>query len=100
MKWLDRNNVNYRLIDIVTDPPLKKFLEMALVQFSFNKKKLFNTRGKSFQLLDFDINDLSDEKIIELLSKNGRLINRPFLLINESKLLLGFNESEYVKYCK
>ena len=99
-KWLDQHNINYRLIDIVKEPPLKNFLELALKQFSFDKKKLFNTRGKSFQSLDFDINDLSNEKIIELLSNDGKLIKRPFLIINESKLILGFNDSEYTSNLK
>ena len=94
-KWLDQNNINYQLIDIVREPPSKKFLELALRQFSFDIKKIFNTRGKNYKLIKFDIHDLTKEKIIELLSNDGRLIKRPFLIINESKLILGFNESEY-----
>ncbi|ABM71785.1 putative arsenate reductase [Prochlorococcus marinus str. MIT 9515] len=94
-KWLDQNNINYKFIDIVKEPPSKKFLEIALIQFSFDIKKIFNTRGKSFKLIDFDIFDLTKKKIIELLSNDGKLIKRPFLIINESELILGFNESEY-----
>ena len=94
-KWLDQNNINFELIDIVKQPPSKEFLELALIQFSFDIKKIFNTRGKSFKSIDFDIFDLPKRKIIELLSVDGKLIKRPFLIINESNLLLGFNESEY-----
>ena len=94
-KWLNQNNIKYQLIDIVKDPPLKKYLELALIQYSSDKKKIFNTRGKSFKLIDFDILDLTKKQIIELLSNDGKLIKRPFLIINESKLILGFNESEY-----
>ena len=54
-KWLDQNNINYQFIDIVKEPPSKKFLELALIQFSFDIKKIFNTRGKSFKSIDFDI---------------------------------------------
>ena len=94
-KWLDQNNIKYQFIDIVKEPPSKKYLELALNQFSLDIKKIFNTRGKSFKLIDFDILELTKEKIIELLSNDGKLIKRPFLIINESKLILGFNESEY-----
>ena len=94
-KWLDQNNINYQFIDIVKEPPSKKFLELALIQFSFDKKKIFNTRGKSFKSIDVDILDLTNEEIIELLSNDGKLIKRPFLIINENRLILGFNESEY-----
>ena len=94
-KWLDQNDINYQFIDIVKEPPSKKFLELALIQFSLDIKKIFNTRGKSFKSIEVDIFDLTKKKIIELLSSDGKLIKRPFLIINESKLILGFNESEY-----
>ena len=94
-KWLDQNHINYEFIDIVKQPPSEKILELALIQFSSDIKKIFNTRGKSFKSIDFDVFDLTKEKIIKLLSNDGKLIKRPFLIINESKLLLGFKESEY-----
>ena len=94
-KWLGLNNINFKFVDIVKDPPSKYYLELALNYLLLDKKKIFNTRGKSFKLLDFDIKELSNKKIIELLSKNGKLIKRPFLIINETKFLLGFNETEY-----
>jgi len=99
-KWLDQNKINYQFIDIVKQPPSKKFLELALMQFSLDVKKIFNSRGKSFKSLDFDVMDLTKNKIIELLSNDGKLIKRPFLIINESKLILGFNESEYIANLK
>ena len=94
-KWLDQNNINYEFKDIVKEPPSKEFLELALIQFSDDIKKIFNTRGKSFKSIDFDICDLTKKKIVELLLKDGKLIKRPFLIINETKLILGFKESEY-----
>tara|TARA_S200000501_G_scaffold54335_1_gene44440 strand:+ start:290 stop:646 length:357 start_codon:yes stop_codon:yes gene_type:complete len=94
-KWLDQNNIDYQFIDIVKEPPSRNFLELALVQFSLDIKKIFNTRGKSFKSIDFDIFDLTNERIIELLSNDGKLIKRPFLITQECRLILGFNESEY-----
>ena len=99
-KWLDQNNINYQLIDIIKEPPSKKFLELALIQFSLDRKKIFNTRGKSYKAIDIDILDLTKKRIIELLLNDGKLVKRPFLIINESKLILGFNESEYMANLK
>ena len=99
-KWLEQNNVKYKLINIVLNPPSKEFLQLALTHFANDKKKIFNTRGKSFKSMDFDIKNLSNKKIIELLYNDGKLIKRPFLIINECKFLLGFNESEYVEQFK
>ena len=94
-KWLDQNNINYGFIDIFQEPPSKEFLELALIKFSFDMKKILNTRGKSFKSIIFDIFDSTKRKIIEILSNNRNLIKRPFLIINKSKLTLGFKESEH-----
>ena len=94
-KWLDQNNINYQYKDIIKEPPPKKILELALIQFSHDIKKVFNVRGKSFKSIDFNILDLEKKKIIEYLSNDGKLIKRPFLVVNESKLILGYDESEY-----
>jgi len=96
-KWLDKKGLEYQLIDIVKEPPLLDFLNLALEQYSADKKRIFNTRGKSFKLLKIDINGLSNEEIIQLLLSDGKLIKRPFLIYEEKKIILGFNEIEYVK---
>ena len=99
-KWLDQNNINYQFIDIIKETPSKKFLELALIQYSSDIKKIFNTRSKSFKSIEFDIISLRKKEIVELLSNDGKLIKRPFLIINESKLILGFNDSEYTSNLK
>ena len=96
-KWLDKKGLEYQLIDIVKEPPLLVFLNLALEQYSTEKKRIFNTRGKSFKSLNIDINVLSNEEIIQLLLKDGKLIKRPFLIYEEKKIILGFNEIEYIK---
>ena len=94
-KWLDKKDLEYNLIDIVKEPPLLEYLNLALEQYSEDKKRIFNTRGKSFKSLNLDINVLSREEIIQLLLSDGKLIKRPFLIYDEIKLILGFNEIEY-----
>ena len=93
-KWLAQNNVKYISKDIVEEPPSKNLLEKALLLLP-ERKKIFNTRSKSFKFLDYDINDLSNKQIIDLLSNDGKLVKRPFLVIENSIFILGFNETEY-----
>ena len=97
MKWLDNKNVKYYLIDIVKEPPSSKYLNLALEQNSADNRRIFNTRGKSFKSLNLDIDYLSKEEIIQLLSSDGKLIKRPFLVYEEKKVILGFKEIEYDK---
>ena len=96
-KWLKSKDFEFQLIDIVKEPPLVNYLNLALEQYSEDKKRIFNTRGKAFKNLNLDIYGLSKEEIIQLLLSDGKLIKRPFLVYEEEKVILGFNEIEYVK---
>ena len=96
-KWLESKDLKFQLIDIVKEPPLDDYLNLALKQYSDDKKRIFNTRGKAFKTLNLDIYGLSREVIIELLLGDGKLIKRPFLIYEGKKVILGFNEIEYAK---
>ena len=96
-KWLESKDLEFQLIDIVKEPPLVNYLNLALEQYSDDKKRIFNTRGKAFKTLDLDIGRLSKEEIIQLLLSDGKLIKRPFLISEGEKVILGFNEIEYAK---
>jgi len=95
--WLDKKDLKYQLIDIVKEPPLIDHLNLALGQYSEDKKRIFNTRGKAFKSINFDIYSLTNEEIIQLLLSDGKLVKRPFLVYEEKKIILGFNEIEYEK---
>ena len=96
-KWLESKNFEFEFHDIVKEPPLVNYLNLALEQYSDDKKRIFNTRGKAFKTLDLDIDRLSKEEIIQLLLSDGKLIKRPFLIYEGKKVILGFNEIEYAK---
>ena len=96
-KWLERKDFEFQLIDIVKEPPLVNYLNLALKQYSDDMKRIFNVRGKAFKTLNIDIYDLSKQEIIQLLLSDGKLIKRPFLIYEGKKVILGFNEIEYAK---
>ena len=96
-KWLRSKDLEFQLIDIVKEPPLESYLNLALEQYSDEKKRIFNTRGKSFKTLNLDIDCLSRKEIIQLLLSDVKLIKRPFLIYDGEKVILGFNEIEYAK---
>ena len=92
-----KQGFEFQLIDIVKEPPLVNYLNLALEQYYDDRKRIFNTRGKAFKTLDLDIDRLSKEEIIQLLLSDGKLIKRPFLIYELKKVILGFNEIEYAK---
>ena len=96
-QWLQSKDFEFQLIDIVKEPPLVNYLNLAMEQYFDDKKRIFNTRGKAFKILNLDIYGLSREEIIKLLLSDGKLIKRPFLVYEGEKVILGFNEMEYSK---
>ena len=96
-KWLESKDFEFQLIDIVKEPPIVNYLNLALEEYSDDKKRIFNTRGKAFKNLDLDIDLLSKEEIIQLLLSDGKLIKRPFLIYEGKRVILGFNEIQYAK---
>ena len=96
-KWLKSKDLEFQLIDIVKEPPLVNYLNLALEQYPEDKKRIFNTRGNAFKTLNLDIYDLSREEIIQLLLSDGKLVKIPFLIYEGKKVILGFNEIEYAK---
>ena len=96
-KWLKSKDLKFQLIDIVKEPPIVNYLNLALKQYSDDKKRIFNTRGKAFKTLSLDINGLSRDEIIQLLLSDGKLIKRPFLIYEGKEVILGFNEIQYAE---
>ncbi len=97
-KWLDDNFIEYELVDIVVNPPSREILSQIINNLSNEKRKIFNTRGKSFRDLKLvNLSDYDDEAIINLLRNDGKLIKRPILKLNNKEFLLGFNEADYKK---
>jgi len=89
-KWLEKKDFEFKLIDIVKEPPLVNYLNLALEQYSDDKKRIFNTRGKAFKTLNLDIYCLSSEEIIQLLLSDGKLVKRPFLIYEGKKSNISF----------
>lgn len=102
LKYLDKKNVTYERIPIVEHPPsvselkqMLKYLEAEGGTF----KNLFNTSGLQYR--ELKISDklkagMTAEEAIKLLSQNGKLIKRPFLLTKNNGTV-GFKEEIWKK---
>jgi len=95
-KWLDDNKIKYELRDIKEDNPTFEELSKWYKMSGLPLKKFFNTSGllyKSMGLKD-KLPNMSEEEQLKLLSTDGMLVKRPFL-INEDFVLVGFKEKEW-----
>ena len=98
LRFLKERGVTMTVKEIKEEPPSIAELRHMLEFQNGNLKKLFNTSGllyKEMQLKE-KLQDLSLESALELLSQNGMLVKRPFLLGNHFGIT-GFNESEWAK---
>ncbi len=93
MKWLAFNNLEFQLIDIVSNVPDKDILKNALIQLG-DRKKLFNTNGLSYRNLGGAkvVQAMTDDQVIDVLASDGKLIKRPFLITGEGNILAGFKQ--------
>jgi arsenate reductase len=86
LKYLDAKNKKYEKVPIVDQPPTVSELETMLGYLKAQGKtfkNLFNTSGEQYRSLK--IGDrikagMTEQEAIALLSTNGKLIKRPFLL--------------------
>ena len=100
-KWLDDNNIEYELRDIKENNPTFEELCEWHKMSGLPLKKFFNTSGllyKSMGLKD-KLPNMSEEEQLKLLSTDGMLVKRPFL-INEDFVLVGFKKKEWVEKVK
>ena len=90
ISWLDKNEFEYELIDIVKEPPSLKILSNALNQLG-NRKLLLNTSGVSYRRLGAEtVKAMTDQELLENLCRDGKLIKRPFLIMDGGLILVGF----------
>ena len=92
-KFLNENGVEFESIDITKQPPSKSELNAMLTSYEGDIRKLFNTSGLQYRELNMkeELPTMSNDDAIELLSTNGKLIKRPFLL-NGNKGVVAFKE--------
>jgi arsenate reductase len=95
LKFLDARGVSYESVPIATTPPSVAELRKMLSRVG-GLKRLFNTSGVLYRELKVGerLKTLSEADALALLAKHGKLVKRPFVLL-EDRGLLGFKEDEW-----
>ncbi|MBI3881861.1 MAG: arsenate reductase family protein [Verrucomicrobia bacterium] len=97
LKFLAAHNVAHEVVPIRETPPTKAELKRMLAAVG-DLRKLFNTSGQDYRALNLKakLPKLTEAEALELLSKNGNLVKRPFVLTATGGLV-GFKEDEWRK---
>ena len=99
-KFLNDKGIEFTSIDITEQPPTIAQLNSMLASYDGEVKKLFNTSGVQYRELNMKekLPDMSPEQAVKLLSTNGKLIKRPFLLNGEGQGIVGFKEADWSEF--
>jgi arsenate reductase len=105
LKFLDGKKLKYQKIPIAEHPPSMSELKKMIGYLKADGgsfKNLFNTSGILYR--EFGISDklkkgMTESAALDLLSKHGKLIKRPFLL-TENGGTVGFKEEKWKQLLK
>lgn len=91
LKWLRDRDVEFLNLAIRETPPSKEELKAMLDRYEGSLKKLFNVSGQDYRSLGLKdkLSNMTEEEALGLLSSNGNLIKRPFV-IGEKVAEVGF----------
>lgn len=105
LQFLEQKGLAFTKVSIVDQPPTLGELEKMLgylKSIGGGFKNLFNTSGVQYRELEIaqKIKDgLNEKDALQLLSKNGKLIKRPFLLVDDFGTV-GFKKETWEKLFK
>lgn len=99
-KWLEEHNVSYTARHIKENNPTYEELKHWLESSGLPIKKFFNTSGLQYKALGLKdrLPSMTIEEQLRLLSTDGMLVKRPFVVTDDGKVLTGFKENEWAEH--
>lgn len=94
VKWLREKQISFDERPIRETPPSSAELKRVLKSYGGELRRLFNTSGRDYR--EMGLGDrfatLSEREAFELLSTNGNLVKRPFV-VGPDFGLVGFDQA-------
>lgn len=99
--FLNKHAIPFEKQPIRESPPNRDELSTMLGVYDGNIRKLFNTSGRDYQSMNLKekLPTLTTSQAFDLLTQNGNLVKRPFML-KGSEGLVGFNEARWTSFFK
>lgn len=98
LKWLAERGIPHEVKAIRETPPTVAELNVAVAAFGGDLRPLFNASGGDYRELGLKdkLPGMSVEEAVALLSTNGNLVKRPFL-VGDGVVLAGFKANEWAR---
>lgn len=96
LSFLEKRHVSFVRKEITITPPSIPELQTMLKYLNGNLRKLFNTSGQLYREMQLaeKLTAMSEKEALLLLSQQGMLVKRPFLIADHFGFT-GFNEKEW-----
>lgn len=96
VKFLKERGIVPQVVPIREQPPTVPELQRMLA-ITGSLRRLFNTSGGDYKAMNLAarLPDLSAAEALDLLSRQGNLVKRPFLLTGDGRGAVGFKPEEW-----
>lgn len=97
IKWLKAHSIPHQELAIRETPPSVTELR-SMLKAKGELRLLFNTSGQDYRTLGMKdkLPCMGEDEALQLLSSNGNLVKRPFVLDESAGVyLVGFKEAEW-----
>ena len=91
--WFNSYGVPFEEHNILTQPMTAEDLKSTLAKTENGTEDIISTRSKVFQKLNVDVDELTMNQLIALISEHPSLLRRP-IIVDEKRMQIGFNEDE------
>lgn len=91
--WLQNHQLDFEERNIFSEPMTESEIRTILSATEGGVEDIISTRSKIYEKLSIDINEISLKEMIHLFKSYPSLLRRP-ILIDEKRILIGFNEDE------
>ncbi|MEY2195398.1 transcriptional regulator SpxA [Neobacillus sp. BF23-41] len=95
--WLEDHQIAYKERNILSEPlsidEIKKILRLT----EYGTDEIISTHSNAFKKLDGNIESISLQELYKLIKDNPELLRKP-LIMDEKRLLVGYNEEEIRKF--
>lgn len=95
--WLEKHNIPFKERNIFSEPLTKDELLQILRMTENGTEEIISTRSRAFQQLKVNLDDLSIDKLLDLVEKNPSLLRRP-IIMDDRRLQVGYNEDEIRRF--
>ena len=97
--WLDERGIAYDLRDIKLNNPTAEELTAWYQKSGLPLKKFFNTSGQLYRALSLSkkLPDMTQAEQYALLASDGMLVKRPILVLDDGRVLVGFQQDQWAE---